>query len=737
MNWLRPGMMRLQCKADVLPECEMRGLIIAAVLAGLMAATPLFRIGEQKPGEPAARFNWNPFGKKQAEQVVSHGDTEADQLLNQWWVEGTAAGNIGDQYDNRDREHSPFDLKRFPQFKKITYSEAERNQRQDWSLAKKVRPGVVIGNASTSGSVFKGGSNTRQYYMSAEGMNLLHEQYRGNNLYFYPEHNDHDPISHGGYGDLLPANSPYLITAQGSSGSDQPFMIAIAQALGAFRPEVKKALVTNGMLMPTVQMLFRRTAKGIDSTEDYLSGKAHPTVFEASSLDATALVRAAHAIQFNAFPPMIGLKVIEEDQPIHGVDFFDRRQDEIICDTPQSIARIFRARHRTHRMVVSAGGSRDAHGKPLTFHWKVLRGNREKIRINPLDGESRTVELAFDFDPEQRSASGIESPRVEVGAFAHNGSYYSAPGFISVFHIASERRTFDKAGRLLEIGYGAGQSKLVVTNWSALFFLLKEGQATAKGRLISTLLGKDAVAEILSARNEHTAQSAEVERTEQTLQTLKKGGAGESTVQAAELEQRKAAESFELLMRNPRYLFGQRLGVALQDPRLVEVYGREIREGTIEAQVEEERLNRVLEEYVNWGVLSTASLLNPGIRSAIQPVNGKGFSNFEANLLMKLNGEVMGHLLRGIARHEFVPAYVDSTLSVPKLWRDLYQYDDNGELLGWVRLGPSGRTEYSALGQLVLERDGSGKPTRSQSVRYQLVNGMLKATARVEGAGLN
>jgi len=75
----------------------------------------------------------------------------------------------------------------------------------------------------------------------------------------YPEHRDHDVGLNGdggGYGDVYPTNTPYLIASQGSSGSDQPFMRAIPFTLAAFRPEVKKKLVETGLLMPTIQMIL-------------------------------------------------------------------------------------------------------------------------------------------------------------------------------------------------------------------------------------------------------------------------------------------------------------------------------------------------------------------------------------------------------------------------------------------------------------------------------------------------
>ena len=60
--------------------------------------------------------------------------------------------------------------------------------------------------------------------------------------------------------------------------------------LAAFRPEVKQKLIETGTLMPTIQMLLRRTNKHLKDPKEYLTGKAHPTVFEGSWVDDLALV---------------------------------------------------------------------------------------------------------------------------------------------------------------------------------------------------------------------------------------------------------------------------------------------------------------------------------------------------------------------------------------------------------------------------------------------------------------
>ena len=52
---------------------------------------------------------------------ITRDSGEVGKLLQKWWQEGTAAGNVGDWYDNRDGDHSPLDLRPYPQLQKIPY----------------------------------------------------------------------------------------------------------------------------------------------------------------------------------------------------------------------------------------------------------------------------------------------------------------------------------------------------------------------------------------------------------------------------------------------------------------------------------------------------------------------------------------------------------------------------------------------------------------------------------------
>ncbi len=89
---------------------------------------------------------------------------EVGKLLKQWHKEGTAAGNVGDWYDNRDGEHSPLDLRPWPQLQKVKYSERAIKLRRHWALMLPTRSHVTFGNSSTSAPPELSGSNPRTAY---------------------------------------------------------------------------------------------------------------------------------------------------------------------------------------------------------------------------------------------------------------------------------------------------------------------------------------------------------------------------------------------------------------------------------------------------------------------------------------------------------------------------------------------------------------------------------------------
>ncbi|MGN6136434.1 MAG: ferric reductase-like transmembrane domain-containing protein [Aureliella sp.] len=461
----------------------------------------------------SANMGWNAAGKflqvlvacdgaGRDKPVAGQADAIGNQL-NKWFAEGTAAGNVGDLYDNHDLQHSPLGPTLFPQLTKIQYGVDVHQRRMDNGVQRffvfsRAKPptkttvdnqpeppnhaetladtpastpakagsaedvalsrAVVLGNSSTAvvGPVLWR-SMPRLALTIAGGPDILVHQYLNNHVYVYPEHNDHDPGHQEGvgWGDVFFANTPYYVVSQGSSWSDQPFLQAFAATLAAMQPELKDKLRDSGLVAPTIQMLLRRCYGPVNSDEDYLSGVAHPTVFDGARLNVQRMVDMAHAMQAPEAPPLAMLTVVSEELGEVGRDYFDSLPNEVLLNSPCAIARLGSSTKFWREMTVSAAGSLDPNGRELSFHWVVLRGDPALVQLDEVEGDptARRIRVGYHRRRRVEPQSAIESTRVDIGVFAHNGVYYSPPAFVSFYYPDNETREYDDQQRIVSVDY--------------------------------------------------------------------------------------------------------------------------------------------------------------------------------------------------------------------------------------------------------------------------------------------
>jgi hypothetical protein len=399
----------------------------------------------------AANTGWNPAAERLEPRFVfpeapaapvlpAQPKRAAWDILREHARHGRAAGNHGDLYDNRDRGHSTLEPGGFPQLAVVTYSAAARAADVDYGLNDRLLFGrPTLGNSSTAvtgGALWRSLPRLAMTQGDGTGPLRLWQNAAANQLYVYPAHRDWDER------DLFPANTPYILVSHGASGSDKPFLEAVALILAAFRPDTKARLTEEKLIVPTVQMVFRRSLQSVTSREAYLTA-AHPAAFEGYEINLARMVSLANSIAADAIPAEVRLKVLEEDLGVEGVDYFGAGLSEQLFDTPGAIARIWRSKAWRRSMTVSAESSYDPNGRPLAFEWRLLQGDPARVTIEPLDGGTR-ARITLDWhDPFPVSEDNpVETARVDVGVFAANGAHDSAPAIVSWYMPPNQTRRY-------------------------------------------------------------------------------------------------------------------------------------------------------------------------------------------------------------------------------------------------------------------------------------------------------
>ena len=395
-----------------------------------------------------------PDMRKNAEYAEAY-QGPARETIAEWLKGNQASGNFGDLYLNRDDGHSSLETGKFPLLTPVVYSADAKAKHINMGLANGVFDYPLIGNASvamTAGPFWR--SMPRSILTDPFQPILAFNLTLNNQCWFYPSHLDYTPEA----GDLFLANLPYYVVSAGASFSDKPFMEAFAAAMAALRPETKQALVQRKTLAPVLQMVFRATQRTVKKPEDYLTGAAHPVVFDHLNLDAEAMAKLAHALTPETLPPLVMLRTVSDAKAEPGIDYFDLRPEGLF-DTPFAVARVVRGvRARDRSMTLEAAAQGIPAGQ-ANFIWSVLQGDEKKITIKPLTPNLSRVEITVAYHGVYRPASAEGAPstmmssRVDIGCFVKAGDYYSPPAIVSFGYLASESRLYRDDGQILSVDY--------------------------------------------------------------------------------------------------------------------------------------------------------------------------------------------------------------------------------------------------------------------------------------------
>ncbi|MDZ4402153.1 hypothetical protein [Prosthecobacter sp.] len=640
-----------------------------------------------------------------AQPVTMRTDSVA-KLLNEWFVNGTAAGLKAISYENRDGQHSPLNTAQYPLLQVFKGAE------NDKGAATQLRLQPTLGNCSMASGATQLGCLPRLYMMDPGGNRFLAQQYLSNNLFIYPEHQDYDIGANGigangiggGYGDLLPLNTPSLLISQGSSGTDQPFLQALLSTAAAFRPETQKLLIEKRLLMPTLQSIFRRSNKMIQVPEDYFTGKAHPPVFDGTQIDEEKMVRIAHDMTPEKIPPLVLLQVIEESKIEAGKNFFELPGPYPwqLSDTPVSIARILRGNEAEHGMLIGFEKTLNLTKSPLQMRATVLQGDPRFVRIESAPG-GNVMRLRVRWQPPVFTASGIRSHRIDIGIFADNGASISAPSIVSFYMLPNEMHFYDEQGHVSEIHYQTHNPDFGLPvadtdpRWVKVLLAFSLKDTNLRGRLLDQILTpaeRDGLQKHYLALKPQmdalTAAERDDKRKEEAAKLRTK--LGESIrfalktriTEKAELTTRTTIEKVlhAIASFHPFYLGSQR-----ELDALASTSSKSSAIADVRAELHRLIMQGVLVEHASGQIdtMSPPDKLSLGERYMLRGLN------------LTLLSQV---LFPDVLERSTAPAYVSPRLTTPKPWRDVYRYDpDSGALQGWIRYSGARIANFDATGR--------------------------------------
>jgi hypothetical protein len=338
-----------------------------------------------------------------------------------WTTAGNAAGYAGLTYENRDGEHAVIPHADMPDLAYVTHNDGNSTWGQTGVSADP--NAIVLANQSQAYTTV-GFSLLRYDVVNQLAFNRLETLSTQSKWRLYPEHTD------CGVEDMFAFMTPIWLTSQGSSGSELDEGRRLLEALAALPAPVRTMLHTEGALVSVMSAVHRRAR--VASDVEYLTGAAHPTAF--GNLDVErATVDLAHSLTTTHVPPVASVTVTaDEFAPA----------DQLVTGT-STVARVFSAGGAEMRAItVDASASKALNGQPLTYHWRVLRGDPSLVRLWQRDTTDPIGTIEFMRHPEGTyeslgSASGTlithKSSLVVVGLFVHNGHFFSTPAFISSY----------------------------------------------------------------------------------------------------------------------------------------------------------------------------------------------------------------------------------------------------------------------------------------------------------------
>ena len=328
-------------------------------------------------------------------------------------AKASSEGNTGDLYMNRDGAHSLPDFKKWPGLTIVRLDAEGREKKMDLNEPNILFPYPVFGNCSrayTKGVYWR---SLPRALMTSQSYKIktMERFWKSNQVWVFPAVDDFD-FSEKGKGDVFASVTPYWIQTEGRSWSDLPFLEAALEASRSFSPSIKQQLVAKGLLAPTMQMILRRSIKGVETDEDYLTSKAHPTCFSAKDMDFGRVKTIASEMKIEDIPPVANIPVVAPEKLSYKGTF-----PELTYASNNAWAFVLRAEKPERSFLVKATG-----GEAYAF--KIVHDDLGAAHIE--QPKKDVAKITLD------KTLMTPSNRVDLAVFTKSAtSSWGAPSFVS------------------------------------------------------------------------------------------------------------------------------------------------------------------------------------------------------------------------------------------------------------------------------------------------------------------
>jgi hypothetical protein len=333
-------------------------------------------------------------------------------------VQDGVGGNVGDLYVNRDGFHSPNGrealdafLAEYPGLTCVMLDQEGRSRGMDLDFPNSLYPYPVFGNCSRARVGDDYWRSLPRALMTSESVRLktMRRLYLSNQIWVFPSNADTAPV--GTNGDVFASISPYWLTTAGRSWSDLPYLRAALEASRSLPAETKKAAVAKGLLAPTIQVLIRKSLKGVENEGDYLTSKAHPTALPPDGLDLERLKASAAAMKPSAIPPLAVVSV--KPRPISDEPIWP----ELTYATGFAWAYVLRAEEPVRSFTISAKGAGD-------YMFSIVHDDLGAAKLDRIGYDSAVLTI----DKTRLTPTN----RVDLAVFGRSsGTGWGAPSYVS------------------------------------------------------------------------------------------------------------------------------------------------------------------------------------------------------------------------------------------------------------------------------------------------------------------